>query len=204
MKIQINNKQNIFFCSDPHYGHRGIVRGVSSWKSGTRDFDTLEEHNETLVNNINKTVRKDDILFCLGDWSFGNYKENENIYNIRKFREQLNCNNIHLVLGNHDQEIKKNKDDSHSLFSSLGDYLEIVVTDNPTHQSEKPLKYSIVLSHYSFNVWNKSHVGSWMLFGHSHGNLINVEGKSMDVGFDTHKDFRPYSFQEIKKILLDK
>jgi calcineurin-like phosphoesterase family protein len=206
MKIQINNKQNVFFCSDPHYGHSNIVRGTSNWGGGgsCRDFDTLEEHDSTLVDNINKTVGVDDILFCLGDWAFGSYNNNENISNLRKFREQLKCKNLHLVYGNHDQEIKRNKDNSQSLFSSVGNYLEIVVTDNPMHQSEKPLKYSIVLSHYSFNVWDKCHAGSWMLFGHSHGSLEGVVGKSIDVGFDTHKEFRPYSFQELKEIMANK
>jgi len=206
MKIQINNKQNVFFCSDPHYGHSGIVRGTSSWenKRGTRDFNTVEEHDKVLIDNINKTVGEDDILFCLGDWSFGNYKNGENISNIRKFREQLKCKNIHLILGNHCQEIRKNKDNSRELFSSVNDYLEILVIEQPIEQGEKPNKQEIVLSHYSFRTWNKSSKGSYMLFGHSHGSLGEVGGKTMDVGFDTHFEFRPYSFAEIKEKLKDK
>lgn len=168
MKAHINNKQNVFFCSDPHYGHSGIVMGTSTWddKSGCRPFQTIEDHDKVLVDNINKTVSENDILFCLGDWSFGNYKNGENISNIRKFREQLNCKNIHLILGNHCQEIRKNKDDSRSLFSSVNDYLEITVIEQPTAQGEKPKKQEIILSHYSFRTWNKSSKGSFMLFGH--------------------------------------
>lgn len=206
MKIQINNKQNIFFCSDPHYGHAGIVRGTSSWegKKGTRDFETIEEHNSTLVENINKTVGENDILFCLGDWSFGDYKNNENILNIRIFREKLNCKNIHLILGNHDQEIRKNKDKSKELFTSVNDYLEIVVVEQPIEQGEKPIKQEIILSHYSLRTWNKVGRGTFMLFGHSHGSLKNVGGKTMDVGFDTHLEFRPYNYFEIKELLKDR
>ncbi|HSE99774.1 MAG TPA: metallophosphoesterase [Nitrososphaeraceae archaeon] len=114
MKIQINNKQNVFFCSDSHYGHSGIVAGTSEWddKSGCRPFQTIDSHDNTLVNNINQTVGENDILFCLGDWSFGSYKTGENVSNIRNFREQINCKNIHLIFGNHDQEIVNNKDNS--------------------------------------------------------------------------------------------
>jgi calcineurin-like phosphoesterase family protein len=109
MKIQINNKQNIFFCSDPHYGHSGIVMGTSNWdnKSGCRPFDTIEDMNSVLVNNINSVVGKNDILFCLGDWSFGSYKTGDNITNIKKFREQIECENVHLIFGNHDCFDKK-------------------------------------------------------------------------------------------------
>ena len=206
MKLQINNKQNIFFCSDPHYGHAGIVMGTSKWNdlSECRPFETLEGHDKVLVENINKTVGENDILFCGGDWSFGDYKNNENVTNIKKFRDQINCKTVHHILGNHCQEIRKDKDNSKSLFSSVNDYLEITVIEQPTEQGEKPSKQEIILSHYSFRTWNKSAHGSWMLYGHSHGNLPDIGGKTMDVGFDTHFDFRPYSYQEIKYLLKDK
>ena len=42
-----------------------------------------------------------------------------------------------------------------------------------------------------------------MLYGHSHGNLPG-QGKSMDVGFDCHKDFRPFSFKEVDELLFNK
>lgn len=202
MKIQINNKQNTFFCSDPHYGHSGIVLGTSPWedKRGCRHFETIEDMNRTLINNINSLVGEDDILFCLGDWSFGSYKTGENITNIRKFREQIKCKNIHLIFGNHDSEIISNKDNSKELFSSTAYYREIIVIEQPLSQKEKATKQKIVLSHYSHRVWNNMQSGAWMLFGHSHGNLKGVEGKSIDVGFDTNY-LKPYSYQKIKDIM---
>lgn len=205
MKIQINNKQNVFFCSDPHYGHSGIVMGTSNWdnKSGCRPFDTIEDMNSVLVNNINSVVGKNDILFCLGDWSFGSYKTGENITNIKKFREQIKCENVHLIFGNHDAEIIANKDDSKYLFSSVAYYREIVIIEQPLGQGEKSTKQKIVLSHYSYRVWNGMHNGDWMLFGHSHGNLKGAEGKTVDVGFDTN-NLKPYSYQDIKDIMSTK
>jgi calcineurin-like phosphoesterase family protein len=206
MKIQINNKQNIFFCSDPHYGHSGIVAGTSKWedKNGCREFQTIDSMNNTLVNNINQSVGVDDILFCLGDWSFGSYKTGENISNIKEFREQINCKQIHLIFGNHDQEIIYDKNNSRDLFSSATYYREIIVMEHPLEQNQKAAKQKIVLSHYSHRVWNNMQGGAWMLFGHSHGNLQGVEGKSMDVGFDTREEFKPYSYEEIKSIMNNK
>ena len=56
------------------------------------------------------------------------------------------------------------------------------------------------LSHYSHQVWPASHKGVIHLFGHSHGSLKGI-GRSMDVGVDTHKEFRPYHINEIFKIM---
>jgi hypothetical protein len=56
-------------------------------------------------------------------------------------------------------------------------------------------------------VWNKKHHGAYHFFGHSHGTLKVVDypkdhhvgsfkmGK--DVGVDTNKEYRPYSFEEL-------
>ena len=53
----------------------------------------------------------------------------------------------------------------------------------------------IVLCHYSMRKWNKSHYGSWHLYGHSHGNLPPL-GLSFDVGVDTN-DYYPYSLDDV-------
>ena len=106
MKIEIldGDVTKVFICSDSHYGHTNIVRGVTTWKTGdgqrpinsTRDFQTVEDMNELIVNNINNVVGQDDILIHVGDFSFGGFE------NIPKFRSRINCKTIHLCLGNHD------------------------------------------------------------------------------------------------------
>ena len=94
-------ENNIFIFSDPHFGHKNIVRSVSSWddKSGCRDFNSIEEMNETIVKNINSTVSENDFLFCLGDWSFGGQA------NISKYRNMINVKEISLIPGNHDDKL---------------------------------------------------------------------------------------------------
>jgi calcineurin-like phosphoesterase family protein len=206
---------NIWFSADWHKGHANIVRGVSQWenKSACRDFETLEEHDQTLIDNINKVVKKDDIVFMLGDWAFGG---RQNIYELWK---QLNCKNIHLCLGNHDHHIRKNAkliDDNgqeikaQSLFLSVND----IIFKKIGHDR-------IVMCHYAMRTWENGHHGAIMLYGHSHGSLpdyqvnlpVNVNEdngtlvksmrqdlkfKTMDVGVDTHPEFRPYHIDEIR------
>lgn len=182
---------DIFFSSDFHYHHKNIVKGVSNWtsKERCRNFDTLEEHDQVLIDNINKTVRKDDILYCLGDWSFGGLEF------VGEFRKKLYCKTIHLILGNHDHHIERNR--LHSGTPAWGHFASV------NHYLQKKINgQDMVLSHYAFRTWDKAHHGTWMLYGHSHGTLPPYEQyKSMDVGIDTHPEFKPYSFEEIKEIM---
>ena len=49
-------ENSIFIFSDPHFGHKNIVRSVSSWddKSGCRDFNSIEEMNKKIYSNYHK------------------------------------------------------------------------------------------------------------------------------------------------------
>lgn len=180
--------KNIWFTSDTHYGHGNIVGPtISKWKSGYRDFKSLEQMNSIIVDNINSMVEYDDCLIHLGDWSFGG------LSNIYQFRERLNVREIHLVLGNHDKDISKRRKellDSH-IFDSIQSILEIDYN-----------KQRFFLSHYSHRIWNGSHRGVIHLYGHSHGSLPGF-GKSMDVGVDTNNMF-PYSADNIIKLMDSK
>jgi calcineurin-like phosphoesterase family protein len=51
--------------------------------------------NKTLINNWNSKVTKEDVVFHLGDFCFGPYKE---------FERKLN-GKIVYIKGNHDQNI---------------------------------------------------------------------------------------------------
>lgn len=179
----------IWFTGDTHYGHKNIVRGVSSWsnKSGCRDFDTIADMNDAMVENINACVQPDDVLYHVGDLVMGLFE------NVSEFCNRLHCTNIHLILGNHDSNIRKNRDGIQSIFVSVQQQKMIAIDE-----------VQIVLCHYPMHVWQNHHRGVWHLHGHTHGHLSDSEfyrRKVMDVGMDTHPAFRPYSFEEIKSIL---
>lgn len=188
---------NIWFTSDTHYHHKNIVKGTTTWefspKEGAgvqslRDFTTLEEHDEALVANINSLVKENDVLWHLGDWSFGGHEQ------IKIFRNKLNCKNINLIFGNHDQHIEPINSELRSLFSSVQYYKELSYKID-SMKSGKYGKTKIILSHYAMRVWNQSHHSSIHLYGHSHGSLPGF-GKSMDVGVDTNNLY-PYHLDEI-------
>jgi calcineurin-like phosphoesterase family protein len=53
----------------------------------------------------------------------------------------------------------------------------------------------VVLCHYSMQVWDRSHYGSWHLFDHSHGTLKGI-GLSFDVGTDC-TEFAPIPLEVV-------
>lgn len=175
MKKIITPKSNIYFSSDFHYHHGGIVKGTSSWEdtSRCRDFETLEEHDNTLVDNINNTIGEDDILFFLGDWSFGNYKSGDNYKKVKEFRDRLKVKEIHLILGNHDEEIVKHKE-LQELFTSVNHYLELTVVEPSDISNTKAFKQKIIMMHYALRVWNNSAQGAICLFGHCLDNATEI------------------------------
>jgi len=192
MKIKLD-KHKIFFTSDTHYGHTNICRGVSNWRDAdgnvpvnqTRDFKTLGHMNDVIVESINSVVGEDDILFHLGDWSFGGFD------NIEEFRNRIVCKNIHLILGNHDHHIERNKGDIQRLFSSVNQYLRLSVSG-----------YEFVLMHYPIASWHNMNDGVIHLHGHVHlpPNKKLAQGKAMDVGVDGN-GLKPYVLSQITNIM---
>jgi len=184
---------NVYITSDTHFGHKNIVRGTTNWRTqdgeipidSTRDFQTIEQMNERLIDGINHHVGQDDTLIMLGDVSFGGFD------NIGIFLERLVCHNIHLILGNHDHHIDNNRDYVQKRFLSVQHYLEININDR-----------NFVLCHYPLQSWHGMNKGVIHLHGHVHlpENRKFGNGKKMDVGVDGN-GMDPYSIDEIIKIM---
>jgi len=200
LKIEKNNDgtfPEVWIFSDPHYNHSNICRGTTNWRTvegeipieQTRDFTTLEKMNESIINGINWNVGQDDILICLGDWSFGGFEY------IEEFRNRIVCKNVHLVLGNHDHHIERNKGNIQKLFTSVSDYETLIIG-----------KRTFRLFHYPIQSWNGMNNGDIHLHGHVHlpPNRKFGQGKKMDVGMDGHPEFRPYNIMREIVPIMDK
>lgn len=177
---------NVFFTSDVHFGHENII------KLSKRPFANADEMNEALIKNWNEVVTPTDTVWSLGDFAF------LKISHITEILGRLN-GNVHMVLGNHDHEILKNRREllTSGLVKEIVPYKEVRVDGK-----------FICLFHYAQRTWNKSNHGSWHLFGHTHGNLP-PHGRSVDVGLDAdfilgYKPYRPYSFEEVGNFLKNR
>ena len=164
---------DIFFTADFHFGHHNIIRYCN------RPFRNVEE-DQTILERLNASVKASDTLYFLGDFCIGSKAR------VLVHRQQIRCRKIVALSGNHDKEARKLTEE----FSWLNNLAEISVNGQP-----------IVLCHYAMRVWNRSHHGSWHLYGHSHGRLPELPTSlSMDVGVDTH-DFRPWHYDEISRLM---
>ena len=165
----------IWFTSDLHLGHRAAI-GMCG-----RPFETVEEMNETLINNFNHCVKKDDTVYILGDIS-----HRTPVAEVNQLISRLNGKKI-LCKGNHD----KNYDTE--LFEGIYDFLEVSLNG-----------INISLMHYPMMSWPKSRYGSLHLHGHIHSKGdYNIEQRDAgilryDVGIDAN-NYQPVSLVEIKR-----
>lgn len=154
---------SVFFTADTHFGHSNIIKYCN------RPFSNVEEMNRTIIDNLNAVIAPQDTLYHLGDFSFGPQTP---------FREKINCNNIHLIRGNHDKQV------DYKLFSSVKDINEYRTPDT-----------TIIMCHYAMRSWNKKHYNSYHIFGHSHSTLEDFD-LSFDCGVDGN-NFIPWSLDEV-------
>lgn len=182
------NKDKLFFTSDTHFFHKNIIKYCD------RPFDNVEEMNAKIVENWNKVVPKDGVVFHLGDVSLtGGSKR------LSEILMKLN-GTIHLITGNHERDAL-DKEYIRTRWESINDLVEIEVEDEEITYG----KQQIVMCHYPMIAWNGSHRGTWQLFGHVHGGLSNKgiikhAPTQIDMGVDCH-NFTPVSYQQVKEII---
>lgn len=164
-----------FFTSDWHLGHANIIKHCH------RPFNTVDEMDSIIINNINEVAGSNDRIFNNGDVAFKGADER-----LPGWLARINCKNIFVVLGNHDREhvIKKH-------FKIL-----------PAQYMYENGGYRLVLSHYAMRVWPHSHHSAGHLYGHSHGKLspmVTADGRgamAFDVGVDCW-NFKPLSLSQV-------
>lgn len=174
----------VYFTSDTHFYHSNIIGFCK------RPFKNVEDMNETLIENWNRVVGQDDIVFHLGDFCLGGSHEWTKILN------RLN-GKIYLILGNHD--LKNIRQGYASRFELTSMQMHIEVD-----------KQKIYLNHCPFLCYGGAYGNTWQLFGHVHTSKNNT-GKDAprldmifptqyDVGVDNN-DFTPVSFAQVKRII---
>lgn len=174
---------DVFFTSDTHFWHKKIIEFCPV----TRPFSTVEDMNERIIEAWNDRVKVNDIVYHLGDVSFGKTEQTKEIL------DRLN-GNIFLIRGNHDHQF-----DSQTLRSRMvwiGDRKQIKIDS-----------YNIILDHFPIEAWDRKDYGLIHLHGHMHSgysshNKLQDIPRRMDVGIDSRLDQSPWSWEEIKLKLL--
>lgn len=169
-----------FFTADLHLGHSNIIKycrrpfmnGVESGlmdlvDSGNIPIGDVSISREStmlmddhIINRINSVVSANDNLVVVGDFCLTKSLGRTNM--VKSFRDRINCRNVFLILGNHDD-----RDASLSAFKCFDHYLFNV-------NGQK-----IFACHYPCRSWERSAHGSWMVYGHVHGRLDRQDKTGM-------------------------
>lgn len=173
----------IWLTSDLHINHENIIRYAQ------RPFDSVDEMNESIIDNINERVTHEDTLWILGDVAMGRDK----IQTAKRVLDMLCTKDVHLVLGNHDPA-NRIEGLLAAGFVSVDDYKEIRLWN----------KHSVgILFHYPLMSWNGRNNGSYMLHGHIHAKPDYNERNRMeglrryDVGVDAN-GYAPVRMDHVK------
>ena len=229
--LHLNHNNIIKYCERPFMNilETGLMQMVRSKTIPVNEVAISDESSEKMTNHIidsiNEVVSANDKLVIAGD--FCHTRSSERDSEISRLRGMINCKNVYLIIGNHDDRSAMSKS-----FTCFDQY-----TFNINGQN-------VFVSHYPCRSWNKSSRGSWMLYGHVHGGfsredslgfsendermllsgfkdivgddvvcakLVEVARKSrqrrltLDVGVDNRRDgFRfgsPWSFDDIRKYM---
>lgn len=79
---------SIWIFSDPHFNHKNIINFERT------QFKDIQEHNQTIVDNINSVIKPSDTIICLGDLGIG----------WEPYIDAIKCDRKVLVMGNHDKQ----------------------------------------------------------------------------------------------------
>lgn len=139
-----------YYISDLHYFHKNVI------KMDKRLFPDVDAMHEHMIAQWNNRVKTKDEVIVLGDLSFGNGEQTNEILC------RLN-GMIYLIEGNHDHKFLKDKNFDTTLLEWVKPYCEL-------HDNNR----KIVLSHYPICCYNGQYRKrdgnpfSYMLYGHVH------------------------------------
>lgn len=178
----------LFFTSDTHFNHANILRFCN------RPWESIEEHDQTLIENWNSVVSPDDTVFHLGDFVFGGFPKWKEIV------EQLN-GHIYLIRGNHDD--KQMTAGIQTLFEDCLYQARILVDGKTVYLNHFPF---LCFGHGDPKIYKDSY--SIQLFGHIHSGpnstSADVSRSSIlyptqyDVGVDNN-NYCPISWKEVNE-----
>lgn len=181
-----------YFTADTHLGDIALCAGMMRLDTSRDPAHAMitesDHHDRMILDNINRTVGREDTLFILGDFC---NKDPQG------YRKRIECRNILIVLGNHDKP--------NVMASAFGEckYQRNCSIQNPLRDQ----KMRLHLSHYPTAFWNGSHRGAGHLYGHVHGQReaylddLEPQRRALDVGVDNAYavlgEYRPFTEYEV-------
>lgn len=158
----------LYFIADLHFGETKDRLNNMLF----RQFDSVNEHDNLIINNYNKIIKPKDNVIFVGDICYNNDK----LDLINKLNGKK-----HLILGNHD-DLDQEK------------YEEYFITvQHDTEITKNGL--NLYINHYP----SLAKIDKWNICGHVH-NSWRFQKNTINVGVDCWQ-FKPVSIEQIKKLM---
>lgn len=161
---------SVLFISDLHLGHKSIIK----WrlKPDGSKFESVEEHDELIVDSYNSVVTKRSAVWVLGDVCF-NADGLKSLSRLKGIK--------HLVLGNHDRYLRTNHLKTFNKICGMVAYKnKYVLTHAPLHPNSVRPRFE-----YNFH----GHIHNTPAFGEEYRNVcVEMVG------------FAPVSLEEVLKL----
>ena len=157
--------KDFYVTSDTWFGREQILQIANR-----KDFKDIKDMNNSLIKLWNKTVKKDDVVFHLGNFAW-------DPHTAETMLRKLN-GKIYFLLGPSDEALL----DVYEEFKNAV-ILEDQILTLPMHD--------VVLCHYPLSVWNGKDTGTIHIHGHtvfSHKTNLKLENR-----FNICTDFWNYS-----------
>ena len=142
-----------------------------------RPFKTILEHNKTIIDRHNEVVKKDDLVYVVGDVVYQKAAEPDLVM---RWLNHMNGRKI-LIRGNHDRVFSDEQ---------FAPYFESVIPDGEGLELEIE-GIPCYITHYP----TQGRADRFNLVGHIHG-AFKFQLNMLNVGVDVHH-FRPVNFKEI-------
>jgi len=182
------DKEKLFFTSDTHFKHKNIIEFCN------RPFQDEFYMDEALIDNWNKVVPEDGVVFHAGDFAM-----TSSIDQIKSILSRLN-GKIYLTLGNHCYQNRFHRQVIKDMFYKTDDIFYFTIQDEELEEEYA----NFMICHYPMLFWPRN---CFMLHGHVHSGPFSTSNEKVpfhpmryDIGSDNN-DFTPVSYHQLKVIL---
>lgn len=181
-------QSKIWFTADIHLSHISILRfrpkrreaaGITlqELENGNKE-EVLQKYDKWLIEKWNNTIKKQDIVYILGDLCLGNREQTERLLN------RLNGKK-YLIIGNHDKSCRGLE----NYFVWTGSIKEAKFNHEQFPFIRPDETFCVEMCHYPLMAWNRKPHGSVHICGHIHGAHDNLNKETgalrVDVGLDS-------------------
>lgn len=194
--VTVDDLKHMYFTSDSHFNHEKVI------EYNHRPFNSIEEMNKVLIDNINNTVSSDDILVHCGDFMLGKCAMYDDYVN------SINAKTIYGCIGNHDI---KNIFRKGVLLPYIPDqhiYWGYNILFMVVNEKKKPV-FSFTCSHCPYS--RDSFLGIFNIHGHLHtfADMDAYDGRDKELALDLleqgiyydcgvdRNNYKPISFIDI-------